>query len=64
MPLWDDQGVWDFEIEGRPQPAAGALAWNAAAVIVRPGYFETLGVPLVRGRVFTPQDDARTQRWR
>jgi putative ABC transport system permease protein len=61
VPLWDDQGVWDFEIEGRPRPAAGALAWNAAAVIVRAGYFETLGVPLIRGRVFTPQDDARTQ---
>ena len=60
VPLWDDRGVWDFEIDGRPKPAAGAMAWNAAAVIVRPGYFETLGVPLVRGRLFTPQDDARS----
>jgi putative ABC transport system permease protein len=61
VPLWSDQGVWDFEIEGKPKPPAGALAWNAAAVVVRTGYFETLGVPLVRGRSFTPQDDARTQ---
>ena len=61
VPLWNDQGVWDFEIEGRPRPAAGALAWNAAAVIVRAGYFETLAIPLVRGRLFTPEDGPRTQ---
>ncbi|MBA2303767.1 MAG: ABC transporter permease, partial [Acidobacteria bacterium] len=61
VPLWSDQGVWDFEIEGRPRPAAGQTAWNASAVIVRPGYFETLGVPVVRGRFFGPQDDARSQ---
>ena len=59
VPLWTDQGVWDFQIDGRPQPGAGKMAWNAKAVVVRPGYFETLGVPLARGRLFTPQDDAR-----
>ena len=59
VPLWSDQGVWDFEIDGRPTPAAGKMAWNALAVVVRPGYFETLGIPAVRGRLFTPQDDAR-----
>jgi putative ABC transport system permease protein len=60
VPLWTDQGVWDFEIAGRQKPGAGQVAWNAAAVIVRPGYFETLGVPVIRGRTFTPQDDARS----
>ena len=61
VPLWNDPGVWDFEIEGRPAPAPGQMAWNAKAVWVRPGYFETLGVPLVRGRYFIPQDDERAQ---
>ena len=61
VPLWNDAGVWDFEVDGRPAPTAGQPAWNAKAVIVRPGYFETLGVPVVRGRSFTPQDDARGQ---
>jgi putative ABC transport system permease protein len=60
VPLWTDQGVWDFEIDGRAKPGAGQMAWNAAAVVVRPGYFETLGVPIVRGRSFTAQDDARS----
>ena len=60
VPLLNDQGVWDFEIDGRAKPAAGQVAWNAAAVVVRPGYFETLGVPVVHGRSFTPQDDERS----
>ena len=60
IPMWNDQGFWDFEIDGRPRPGSGETAWNAAAVIVRPGYFETLGVPLVRGRSFTGSDDARS----
>ena len=59
VPLWSNAGVWDFEIDGRPKPRPGEVAWNAAAVVARPGYFETLGIPMARGRVFTEQDDAR-----
>jgi predicted permease len=57
VPLWNNVGVWDFEIEGRPKPRPGETAWNAAAVVTRPGYFETLGIPIMRGRAFTEQDD-------
>ena len=59
VPLSSGAGNWDFTLEGRAQPGPGQPAWNAKAVIVRPGYFETLGVPLLRGRFFTPHDDER-----
>ncbi len=58
VPLWSSAGVWDFEIEGRPKPRPGEVAWNASAVVVRPGYFETLGIPIARGRAFSEQDGA------
>jgi len=60
VPLWDDAGVWDFEIEGRPSPRPGETAWNAAATVARDGFFETLGIPLARGRSFTSHDDERS----
>jgi putative ABC transport system permease protein len=59
VPLWSDTGVWDFDIEGQPEPAPGEMAWNAGITIVRRGFFETLGIPVVRGRAFTDRDDAR-----
>ncbi len=59
VPLWSDTGVWDFEVEGRPVPAPGEMAWNAGVTIVSPGFFETLGMRLVRGRFFADPDDAR-----
>jgi putative ABC transport system permease protein len=59
VPLFSNAGVWDFEIERRPRPGAGQLAWNAGVTVARSGYFETLGIPLARGRFFTEQDDGR-----
>jgi putative ABC transport system permease protein len=60
VPLWNDSGVWDFEVQGRPRPARGDLAWNAGVGAVRNHFFETLGIRLVRGRFFTEMDDARS----
>jgi predicted permease len=41
----------DFDIEGQPKPAL-----NAGAPKIEPGYFRTMGIPLLAGREFTPQD--------
>ena len=46
-----------FRIEGRPAPAPGERM-GASFRPVTPGYFETVGVPLVRGRTLERTDDA------
>ena len=58
VPLWSDTGVWDFDIEGKPRPARGEMAWNAGITVVRDQFFETLGIRLVRGRFFASADRA------
>jgi putative ABC transport system permease protein len=56
LPVVGGIGVWDFEIEGRPAPGPGQPAWNAAPTFAAPGYFETVGMRLVRGRFFAADD--------
>jgi putative ABC transport system permease protein len=48
-----------FAVDGRI-PAAGQPAPHAAIRWVSPGFFATLGIPLIRGRVFTEQDTLST----
>jgi putative ABC transport system permease protein len=43
----------DFDIEGQPKPTL-----FAGTPKIAPGYFKTMGIPLLAGREFTPQDTA------
>jgi predicted permease len=58
LPLAGDMWGWPFTIEGRPKSRPGE---SPAGVyrIVMPGYFETMRLPLLRGRDITSADDAR-----
>ncbi len=59
LPLEGD--MWDrsFMIEGRPDPRAGEEP-DAVYRIVMPGYFQTMRLPVHRGRVIDERDDARS----
>jgi predicted permease len=54
-PLRGPSGSRYFEIENAP-PTAPGEGRNAAFNLVSPGYFETLGIPFLRGRDFTGAD--------
>src|SRR4051812_22081483 len=60
MPLVGDY-VLGFNIEGRPPIAPSDLP-STNYYTVTPDYFRAMGIRLVRGRVFTPQDDAKAAR--
>jgi putative ABC transport system permease protein len=43
------------EVDGRPNPPEHKM--STLTGVAEPGFFETLGVPLLRGRLFTAADD-------
>ena len=59
LPLVGD--LWDrnFEIEGRPASRPGETP-DAVYRIVLPGYFDTMRLPLKRGRAINYQDNAKS----
>src|SRR4030095_5891758 len=55
LPLTLDLSGSDFRIEGRPDPPAGQ-EMVIETRSVSPGYFATLGIPLLKGRDFSDRD--------
>ncbi|MCC6539926.1 MAG: ABC transporter permease [Bryobacterales bacterium] len=58
LPLAGDLWGWPFVIEGRPRPRPGESPVGVYRIAM-PGYFETMRLPLRRGRSLTEQDDQR-----
>ncbi|MBS1875857.1 MAG: ABC transporter permease [Acidobacteria bacterium] len=59
LPLAGDMWGLPFLIEGGPRPRPGELP-SAVYRAVMPGYFETMRIPLVRGRGVGISDDKRS----
>jgi predicted permease len=51
----DDEDV--FWLEGQPKPASMSEMLWSLRYIVEPDYLTAMGIPLLRGRFFSPQDD-------
>ena len=56
LPLAAGGPLFAFRIEGRPEPAPGETPWNARYLTVMPQVFQTLRIPLKRGRLLAESD--------
>jgi putative ABC transport system permease protein len=57
LPLAGDLWTFSFTVEGRPAPASADVP-GAAFRVAMPGYFQTMRIPVLRGRDFSEQDDS------
>jgi predicted permease len=53
--------TWDVTVDG-VEPPAGRTAFQIDQTIADPGFFESLGIPIVEGRNFQPSDQPGGQR--
>jgi putative ABC transport system permease protein len=61
LPFSGDNNSASFQIEGRPAAPGNPGPWGNIRYI-SPGYFATLGIPILRGRPFTEDDRQSTQK--
>jgi predicted permease len=61
LPMWDDSED-PFWIAGRPKPLSDNDKYWSIWSEVEPDYLKVMGIPLVRGRFFTPQDTESSPR--
>lgn len=57
LPLSGDRSASGFVVEGRPAPAAGQEPVGDMRAVT-PGYFNTMGIPVLRGRNLSRADQA------
>jgi predicted permease len=55
LPIADENSSWSILVDGAPMTSVGQ-APAATPLQVTPGYFRTLGIPVLRGREFTEED--------
>ena len=61
VPISGSDEIYSIEFEGRP-PLPPGQGVSAIYYLVSPDYFATMGVPVLKGRAFTPQDRDGTPR--
>ncbi len=55
MPIGGSDEIYSINFEGRP-PLPPGQGVSAIYYLVGPGYFETIGIPILKGRAFTDED--------
>jgi predicted permease len=61
VPFSGSNVTGSFNIEGRPVAPGNPGPWGGMRYVT-PGFFKTLAIPLLKGRIFTDEDRTNTQR--